>query len=129
MGNFLLFIALVAGGVFAEVVMFKLYVLFIRPRSSIKSGLIKFCYLLSLPMLAVLVITQRIGIVVLYIFIISSLVGTLFEWLAGFAYEYVVGKRLWTYHDYTLNEYTSMLSIPLWGFAGVLLWLAAQVFA
>jgi hypothetical protein len=128
MTDFLLFIALVAGGVFSEVVIFKLIVFFVRPPSSTMFHLIKYCYLLSLPTLAVLVTMQRIGIVVLYVFITTSLVGPLFEWLAGFTYEYIVGKRLWTYHHYGMSQYTSILAIPLWGFAGVLLWLVGQLF-
>src|SRR5262245_53046151 len=100
MANFLLFIALVAGGVLSEVVVYKLFTQFVRPLSSTKYHLLKFCYMLSLPTLAVLVIVQRIGIVVLYVFITTSLVGPLFEWLAGYTYEYIIGKRLWTYHHY-----------------------------
>ena len=128
MTNFVLFITLVAVGVYFEVVMFKLFVLFVHPRSSTTFHLIKYCYLLSLPTLAVFVLMQRVGIVVWYVFVITSFVGPLFEWLAGFSYEYMIGKPLWTYHHYAMNEYTSILSIPLWGFVGVLLWLVAHIF-
>jgi hypothetical protein len=128
MTDFLLFIALVAGGVLLEVVLFKLFLSFVRSRLSADFILLKYCYLLSIPLLAVLVIMQRTGTVVLYVFFITSLVGTLFEFLAGFAYKRVTGERLWTYHRYTVSEYTSMLSLPMWGLAGVLLWLLARVF-
>ena len=126
--DFLLFIALVAGGVLFELILFKLFVVVVQPRSSTQSILLKYCYLLSLPLLAVLVVMQRTGIVVLYVFVITSLVGTLFEWLAGFSYKHITGEHLWTYHRYTVSQYTSMLSVPMWGLAGVLLWLLARVF-
>ena len=127
--NFLLFITLVAGGVSFEVVTFKLFVSFVRPGSPTKFHLIKYCYLLSLPTVAMFVIMHRTGVVILYMFLTTSLVGPIFEWLAGYCYEYIMGKRLWTYHHYAMNEYTSILSIPLWGFVGVLLWLVAQIFS
>ena len=64
----------------------------------------------------------------LFIFFVFSLLGTILEWLAGFAYHMIVGQRLWTYHRHSLGGYTSFLSVPLWGVGGVLFWLLVQIF-
>jgi uncharacterized membrane protein len=61
------------------------------------------------------------------VFLFFAVIGTFMEWLIGFAYENVVGKILWTYDKFNINGYTSYLSIPLWGIAGVVFWLIANV--
>src|SRR3989344_4498855 len=59
-------------------------------------------------------------------FLICAAVGTFLEWLVGFSYYQVVGERLWTYHRYAIKKYTSFLSIPIWGLAGVFIWLLSR---
>lgn len=86
----------------------------------------KYIFLLLFPLLGVVVMIQREGIVVLKLFILSSIVGTVLEWLIGFSYQQILGKRLWTYNQYSITKYTSILSLPLWGLAGVLMWLLVK---
>lgn len=62
----------------------------------------------------------------LTIFFTFAVVGTIMEWLTGYAYYNVVGTRLWTYNRYSLNGHTSLLSLPLWGFAGVFFWVVTS---
>ena len=55
-------------------------------------------------------------------FLVFGTVGTILEWFLGYAYHKVVGTRLWTYHQYSISGYTSLLSIPLWSLGGFFFW-------
>ncbi len=85
-------------------------------------------YILSLlfPFVVLGIIYSYLGFSVLYIFLASALFGTLLEWVVGWWFSQVMGMRLWTYHRYTITKYTSFLSVPLWGVAGVFLWLIVK---
>lgn len=89
----------------------------------------RYFYYLIIPFSAVafaLIATSDINL--LLVFFTFSLLGTALEWLAGFAYQMIVGQKLWTYHRHSIGGYTSFLSVPLWGIGGVLFWLLVQIF-
>lgn len=88
----------------------------------------KYAYLLIFPMLSVTYFAFDLGIVLVRIFLAFSILGFISEWLVGFFYHKIVGQRLWTYHKFNVSRYTSLLSIPLWGLAGVVLWLFVRIF-
>jgi hypothetical protein len=88
----------------------------------------RYVFLLLFPAISIGIMTYLAGGEVLIVFAVSCMVGWFLEWLVGFCYHMVVGEKLWIYKRLHINEYTSRLSIPLWGLAGVLLWLLAQVF-
>lgn len=81
-----------------------------------------------LPAVSLIVLVAHVGMSLLYVFVVFALAGTAFEWLIGFFYHQIIGQRLWTYHRYTISGYTSFLSVPFWGLAGVFFWLLSQVF-
>lgn len=82
-------------------------------------SLAKYLFYLSFPLLGALLIVLFGNFSLLKVFLVFSGLGTFFEFLGGFAYQRVVGQRLWTYHRLSLGGYTSLLSLPLWGMAGV----------
>ena len=128
--DFLLFFSMVVVGVLLEVVVSELH--FFVTKNHYKENHFtygKYIFLLLFPLVAIIIIVNRIGLSLLRVFIIFSVIGTFLELLVGFSYHKVVGQRLWTYHRYTLTRYTSLLSVPLWGLGGVLFWLLAQVFS
>ena len=89
----------------------------------------RFLYYLITPLIATyfaISATQNLKLVT--IFIIFLFLGTVLEWLAGFAYHMIVGQRLWTYHRYSIGGYTSLFSVPLWGIGGVLFYLLQGLF-
>lgn len=127
--EFLLFLFLVVGGVVLEAIVEKLY--FSITKKKFKEhhfSFSRYFYLLLFPILATIVIIQRNTSTLFTVFLTFSLIGTFLEWLIGFFYHKIVGQRLWTYHRYSWSGYTSWLSMPLWGLAGVLFWLLARVF-
>lgn len=89
----------------------------------------KYFFFLFFPIVASVIMMFLSGIRIVYVFLVFSVIGTFCEWLIGFVYHKVIGQRLWTYHRYSITKYTSILSIPLWGFAGILLYLLVNVLA
>ncbi|MEK7164933.1 MAG: hypothetical protein AAB779_03225, partial [Patescibacteria group bacterium] len=76
----------------------------------------------GIPLATVAGLVEDDGLSLVASFFAFAVVGTLFEWMVGFAYHKTMGSRLWTYHFYSINGYTSFASIPLWGLAGVIGW-------
>lgn len=64
---------------------------------------------------------------ILHRYLLFCFVGTLCEFLIGFSYHRTVGQRLWTYHRFSLNGYTSLLAIPFWGVGGLLFYLITKI--
>lgn len=127
--DLLLFFFLAVGGVVLEEFVQNLYFKLAKKKfKEHRFSFSRYIYLLLFPLLATLVILQRNDTKLLMVFLTFSLFGTFLEWLIGFFYHKIVGQRLWTYHRYSWSGYTSWLSIPLWGLAGVLFWLLARVF-
>jgi len=52
-------------------------------------------------------------------FILSSLAGTMGEFLLGFFCDKILGKKMWKYSKWDIFGYTSILMIPFWGGAGI----------
>lgn len=124
-----IFLGLVIGGFLLESLAFQFH--FLTTGKHYKKYHFTFgryLYYLIAPITAVIFAISQSGIYLLNIFLIFSLVGTILEWLAGFAYHMIVGQRLWTYHRYSVGGYTSLFSIPLWGLGGILFWLLVKIF-
>ena len=79
------------------------------------------------PLLAILVLAFFINIKILLLFVISSFIGFVLEYLAGLIYHKTLNKKLWEYKRLSLKGYTSLLTIPIWGFMGVLFWFLAKM--
>ncbi len=88
----------------------------------------RYLIFLSVPLISTVFITRFVGASILNIFLIFAFLGTFLEWLVGFSFHMVMGQKLWTYSKYNINTYTSFLSIPLWGIAGVFFYLLAKYF-
>lgn len=126
--DFNLFLAMVVIGVVLEVIISQFH--YIYTKKDFKKyhfSLARYFFLMLFPLIAVLVSTFQVGTTLIRAFLIFALVGTLLEWFVGFSYHMVLGQRLWTYYRYNIGTYTSLLSIPLWGLAGVVFWLLAKV--
>lgn len=78
--------------------------------------------LVGRPLIGVCLLIYIYGIRILMLFLESSIVGFIFEYLFGAIYHKVLNKRLWNYYRFSLNGYTSFLSLPLWGIAGIVFW-------
>lgn len=120
---FLLFIVL---GVMFEAILSRFY----RKHKKAKSShftFIRYFYLLLLPLVGTLGTFYIGGFSAIKVFFLFAFLGPLLEWCIGFAYHLIVGQKLWTYHRYSVTGYTSILTIPLWGLAGILFYYLALV--
>jgi hypothetical protein len=88
---------------------------------------IRYMYLLLFPTIGIIVSIYIGGSTAFKTFLLFSLLGPLCEWCIGFAYQQIVGQKLWTYHRYALAGNTSLLAIPFWGFAGILFYYLARI--
>lgn len=83
--------------------------------------------ILFIPFVPVMTLSAFEGYKVWLLWLAYSLCGTCFEYLLGFFYEKIIGRKLWVYQKYSVNGYTSLLSIPLWGFGGFIFWFLARI--
>lgn len=83
--------------------------------------------ILLIPTIPIAVLSVFEGYRVWIVFLVYALAGSFFEYFLGFLYENVIGKKLWVYQKYSISGYTSLLSIPLWGFGGFIFWFLARI--
>ena len=72
------------------------------------------------PLICVGILTYVYGPKLITMFVASSLLGFVLEYILGLVYHKTLNSRLWTYHRLSMQGYTSLLSIPVWGIAGVI---------
>lgn len=127
--RFIEFFTLIVSGLGLEILFSKaFYKLTNNPYKTHHFSFGKYIYFLLFPFIIILVYLKGNNLDLLGIFVTFSLLGTLSEWLIGFFYHSIVGQRLWTYHRYPITKYTSLLSIPMWGIAGLIFYLFMQIF-
>ena len=132
LSEFIIFIGIVSFGVLFEIFLMGLYETITGKKlKEHHYSFSRYLYLLLFPITAVLVSYFRLGNdnTIFTIFFSFAMVGTFLEWLVGFSYNKIMGVRLWSYYKYPINAYTSVLSIPLWGLAGVMFWIFAKAFS
>jgi len=83
--------------------------------------------IIILPLLFITFLIVYYNFAILKMFLLSAVIGFLGEGLIGFVYDKTLNKRLWTYNRFSVKGYTSYLSIPLWGIAGVLFWFLSKI--
>lgn len=90
----------------------------------------EYAAMLAFPLLGIAGLIFLLGMSPFYIFSVGLFAGPVLEWLIGFFYHKIMGARLWVYERYPLpGRYTSWLTIPIWGFGLVLLWLVTRNFS
>lgn len=82
--------------------------------------------MMSTPVVACLGLSYYYGVHIVYLFAASCVVGFVLEYSIGFIYHKILNRRLWTYGRYSVGGYTSLLTFPMWGVAGVVFWLLAH---
>lgn len=132
MENLIIFLGLVMAGLLLEIVVSK--TIFVKSKKHFKKHhffFSRFIFLAIAPLMAVFFISTKTTMPLIQIFIVFSIFGTFLEWFIGFSFDRIMGSKLWTYHFMPIgirSKYTSFLSIPIWGAAGVLFWLLVKAF-
>lgn len=103
------------------------YLAYLYGKSSSGFGFDKYAAILVIPFLSCIGISYFYGLDVIYFYIIAGFAGLVIEYIVGFTYEKVFNERMWTYHIYGIDGYTSYLSPPAWGVVGVIFFLLSKV--
>lgn len=88
----------------------------------------EYVLLIIFPVLALIWLSKIFGVIIWNIYLVSMLAGEMLEYFVGWAYHKTEGKRLWEYKRASISGYTSWLSLPFWGIAGILFFLLAKAF-
>lgn len=113
--------------VFVSLGLIGFYLAYLYGRRTTQFRWSEYLGMITLPILFILFLGFYFDVKVLYMFLISSIVGFIAEGLIGFVYDKVLDKRLWTYNRLDIKGYTSLLSIPLWGIAGIVFWFLSKL--
>ena len=103
-----------------------MYVAYLYGRKTKRFRFSEFALLLAVPVLGSLGLSYFYGEQLIYFFIASSVVGFVLEYGLGLMYHKTLNKRLWTYGEYSVEGYTSLLALPMWGVAGVIFWMLSR---
>jgi uncharacterized membrane protein len=103
-----------------------MYFTYLHGRKTKKFKWSEYFLLISVPVVSSLSFSLIYGVRILYFFVISSIIGFLLEYILGFFYHKTLNRRLWTYGKYNVGGYTSILTFPLWGVAGMLFWVLSK---
>jgi uncharacterized membrane protein len=82
------------------------------------------------PLVFLIFTVNHYGYKLLYIFISFMLLGAMGEFCLGYLYHKIFKRKLWEYKTFKLGKegYTSYLSIPFWGMAGIMFWAVSLLF-
>jgi len=106
---------------------FGFYLAYLYGRNTRMFRWSEYCAIIILPILCVIFLAFYINIQILNLFVISAFLGFCLEFIIGLTYHKTLNKRLWKYKKFSIKGYTSLLSLPLWGIAGVLFWLMSKL--
>lgn len=123
-----IFLTVIAGGVLLEFGVSKLHHRVSGKRYKEHHVVFsKYLFPLFLVLTTIVLVAEEAGLTLVSAFLLFSGLGMVLEWLVGFSYHKIVGQKLWTYHLYTITEYSSLISVFIWGLTGVLFLFFAQI--
>lgn len=113
--------------IFVIVGLLGLYFAYLYGKNTDKFKWSEYIAMIIFPILFIIFLAFYYDFSILYMFLIGSIVGSIAELIVGFAYDKILGKRLWTYSRLGIGGYTSILSIPMWGIGGVICWFIVKI--
>lgn len=72
------------------------------------------------PFVGLVILALLEGSKVIIFFVLSAAVGFLAEFTFGLLFDKTLGRKLWLYKKCAVKGYTSPLSLPFWGAAGII---------
>lgn len=114
------------GTLFLGITSIGFYFAYLYGRKTKKFRWSEYYAIIILPVLCILFFSFYYDSKLLILFFVSSAVGFISEYVIGLVYHKTLNKRLWHYDRLSLNGYTSLLSIPLWGVAGIIFWFLSK---
>ena len=103
------------------------YLAYLYGRSTKEFRWREYIALITVPVVGSLAFALYFGVQIIYFFLLSCVLGLIFEYLFWLAYHKTLNRRLWTYGRFSIKgRYTSFLSLPMWGVAGVIFFLVSK---
>ncbi|MCX6720319.1 MAG: hypothetical protein NTW11_00750 [Candidatus Staskawiczbacteria bacterium] len=115
------------GAIFILITLAGFYLAYLYGRKTKKFRWSEYVAIVIWPILAIIVLSIIVDIKIFSLFIISCAVGFILEYIVGLAYHKTLNKRLWEYKRLSVNGYTSLLTIPIWGVAGCVFWFIGKM--
>ncbi len=115
------------GRLFFLVTIVGYYLAYIYGRKTKEFRYSEYVAIIFFPSLFVLYLGVYISVNIFYLYLASSIVGFLLEYILGFVYHKTLNRRLWYYRRLNVGGYTSLLVIPIWGIAGVIFWFLSKM--
>ncbi len=107
--------------------LFGMYCAYLYGRHSKEFRWREYVALLAAPVTGCLGLAYFYGPKLILFFLVSCVVGLFLEYGIGKLYHKTLNRRLWTYSRLNIGGYTSWLTLPMWGIAGVVFWLLARI--
>jgi len=104
---------------------FSLLYWFNRKRKKFTWGI--YGAMLAFPLACVIYSAYLFGNQILILFLLSSVIGFSLEYLLGFFYYKILHQKLWIYGHYKMGDYTSFLTLPMWGAAGLVFYIISKI--
>lgn len=120
--NFIIF-----GSIFILIMLVGFYLAYLYGRKTKRFRWSEYIAIIILPIISIFVFAYLIDMKILIFFIMSCFVGFILEYILGLTYHKTLNKRLWVYDRFSIQGYTSLLTIPIWGIAGVAGWFLAKI--
>ena len=112
--------------IFGSLSLLGFYAAYLYGRHTRKFRWREYAAMLTIPVACSIGLAYLFGPRVILFFLYSSVLGFILEYGVGFAYHKTLNRRLWTYSRLSINGYTSWLTLPIWGVAGVIFWLLSR---
>lgn len=113
--------------IFILIMLIGFYLAYLYGRRTKRFRWSEYFAIISLPIISIIIFAYFINFKIIFFFLLGSFFGFLLEYLVGLVYYKTLNKKLWTYEKFSFKGYTSLLSIPLWGIAGMSFWLLSKV--
>ena len=115
------------GFIFIVVSLVGFYLAYLYGRKTKRFKWSEYSAILAGPVLSIIILAVLIDIKILTLFLVSASVGFLLEYVVGLTYHKTLNKRLWRYERLSIDGYSSLLSVPIWGIAGVIFWFLGKM--
>ena len=117
----------IIGFVLLIVCLLGFYLAYLYGRKTLLFRWSEYLAIIFLPIASIIFLALYIDLKILNLYIISALAGFFLEYIIGLTYYKTLNRRLYKYKRFSIGGHTSLLSIPLWGIAGVLFWLFGKM--
>ena len=83
--------------------------------------------IIFIPLICAGILVYMYGPKIVTFFVVSALMGFFLEYVIGLTYHKTLNSRLWEYKRLSIQGYTSLLSVPIWGIAGLVFFFLSKM--